>query len=135
MRKKALLASLTGAMVLIGGLVGVAVPANAGARNVVIWSSFNGTGLDLWNAAVARVQAANPGIQITSVGSIDMAKSLAAINAGTGMETAPAPLVTAIFTRPSPSVTTTGAIDGAWLIATVNDFPCCAESGTDIEGA
>ena len=84
MRKKALLASLTGAMVLIGGLVGVAVPANAGARNVVIWSSFNGTGLDLWNAAVARVQAANPGIKITSVGSIDMAKSLAAINAGTG---------------------------------------------------
>jgi multiple sugar transport system substrate-binding protein len=38
----------------------------------------------LWNAAIKRVEAANPGLSITSVGNIDMAKSLAAINAGNG---------------------------------------------------
>ncbi|MEI6295449.1 MAG: hypothetical protein WCO95_05265 [Actinomycetes bacterium] len=85
MRKKALLASLTGAAIFLGGLVGVAVPASAATpRTVTIWSNYNGAGLDLWNAAVARVQAAHPELKVVSVGSIDMAKSLAAINAGTG---------------------------------------------------
>ncbi|MEI6220134.1 MAG: hypothetical protein WCP71_02365 [Actinomycetes bacterium] len=85
MRKKALLASLTGAAILLGGLAGVAVPASAAStRTVTIWSNYNGAGLDLWNSAVARVQAAHPELKVVSVGSIDMAKSLAAINAGTG---------------------------------------------------
>lgn len=84
MKKKVLLTSLAVASIFLSGFAGFASPAQAADRTVVVWSPYKGGNLNLWNAAIKRIEAANPGLNITSVGSIDMAKSLAAINAGNG---------------------------------------------------
>ena len=76
--------SLAVAALFLSGVAGAASPAQAADRTVVVWSPYKGGNLTMWNAALKRIEAANPGLTITSVGSIDMAKSLAAINAGNG---------------------------------------------------
>ena len=84
MKKKALIASFAIAALSLTSLLGLSSQAQAASRTVVVWSPYHDGNLDLWNAAIKRIEAANPGLDITSVGSIDMAKSLAAINAGNG---------------------------------------------------
>ncbi len=84
MMKKRLFASLAVAALVGGSLVAATSAAQAAPRTVVVWSPYQTGNLELWNAALKRIEVANPGLKITSVGSIDMAKSLAAINAGTG---------------------------------------------------
>jgi multiple sugar transport system substrate-binding protein len=82
--RSSVIAPFLGVAVALAGLVTSNVSANAASRTVVVWSPYKGANLKLWNAAIGRIEAANPGLKITSVGSIDMAKSLAAINAGHG---------------------------------------------------
>jgi len=82
--KKPLLASLTAAGLIAVAALSGAVPAHATARTVVVWSPFRGANLDMWNASIQRIENANPGLNIESVGRMDMEQSLAAINAGTG---------------------------------------------------
>jgi multiple sugar transport system substrate-binding protein len=84
MQKKRLFASFAVTALVAGSLVAASGVATAASRTVTVWSPYQGGNLDLWNAAIKRVEAANPGLTITSVGNIDMAKSLAAINAGNG---------------------------------------------------
>lgn len=84
MQKKRLVASFAVTAILGVSLFGATSAAQAAGRTVVVWSPYKSGNLDLWNAAIKRVEAANPGLTVTSVGSIDMAKSLAAINAGNG---------------------------------------------------
>lgn len=84
MQKKRLLASLLGVALLASGFIGAETAAQAAERKVVVWSPFRGGNLEMWNAALKRIEAANPGLTIESVGQVDMEKSLAAINAGTG---------------------------------------------------
>ena len=85
MMKKRLLASFAIFALAAGSMVAASTTATAaGTRTVTVWSPYKGGNLDLWNAAIKRIEAANPGLKVTSVGSIDMAKSLAAINAGNG---------------------------------------------------
>ncbi len=84
MMNKRLLSSLAVTVLVAGSLVAAASVASGAPRSVTVWSPYKGANLDLWNAAIKRLEAANPGLNIVSVGSIDMAKSLAAINAGTG---------------------------------------------------
>ena len=82
--KKRLWASLAVAALAATSLITATNAATAATRTVTVWSPYKGGNLALWNAAIARVEAANPGLKVESVGSIDMAKSLAAINAGNG---------------------------------------------------
>lgn len=83
--KKRLLASLAVIALAAGSMVAASTTATAaGTRTVTVWSPYKSGNLDLWNAAIKRIEAANPGLKVISVGSIDMAKSLAAINAGNG---------------------------------------------------
>ena len=84
MQKKRLFASFAVTALVAGSLVAASSVATAATRTVTVWAPYSGGNLALWNAAIKRVEAANPGITIESVGSIDMAKSLAAINAGNG---------------------------------------------------
>lgn len=84
MKKKALLASLAVAALSLTTMAGFASSAQAADRTVIVWSPYHDGNLKLWDAAIKRIEAANPGLNITSVGNIDMAKSLAAINAGNG---------------------------------------------------
>jgi len=84
MQKKRLFASFAVTALVAGSLVAASSVATAATRTVTVWAPYSGANLDLWNTAIKRVEAANPGLSITSVGSIDMAKSLAAINAGNG---------------------------------------------------
>jgi multiple sugar transport system substrate-binding protein len=84
MMKKRLWASLTVAALTATSLITATNASTAATRTVTVWSPYKGGNLELWNAAIKRVEAANPGLNVVSVGSIDMAKSLAAINAGTG---------------------------------------------------
>ena len=84
MQKKRLFASFAVTALVAGSLVAASGVATAAGRTVTVWSPYQGGNLDLWNAAIKRVEAANPGLTVTSVGNIDMAKSLAAINAGNG---------------------------------------------------
>lgn len=84
MQKKRLFASFAVTALVAGSLVAASSVATAAARTVTVWSPYTAGNLDMWNAAIKRVEAANPGLKIESVGSIDMAKSLAAINAGNG---------------------------------------------------
>jgi ABC-type glycerol-3-phosphate transport system substrate-binding protein len=85
MMKNRLLASFAVIALAAGSMVAASTSATAaGTRTVTVWSPYHDDNLALWNAAIKRVEAANPGLKVTSVGSIDMAKSLAAINAGNG---------------------------------------------------
>jgi multiple sugar transport system substrate-binding protein len=84
MQKKRLFASFAVTALVAGSLVAASSVATAATRTVTVWSPYKTGNLDLWNAAIKRIEVANPGLNIESVGSIDMAKSLAAINAGTG---------------------------------------------------
>ena len=84
MQKKRLFASFAVTALVAGSLVATTSVATAATRSVTVWSPYKGGNLDMWNAAIKRIEAENPGLKVTSVGSIDMAKSLAAINAGTG---------------------------------------------------
>ena len=84
MQKKRLFASFAVTALVAGSLVAASGVATAATRTVTVWSPYSGGNLELWNAAIKRVEAANPGLSVDSVGSIDMAKSLAAINAGNG---------------------------------------------------
>jgi multiple sugar transport system substrate-binding protein len=84
MQKKRLFASFAVTALVAGSLVATSGVATAATRTVTVWSPYSGGNLTMWNAAIKRIEAANPGINIESVGSIDMAKSLAAINAGNG---------------------------------------------------
>lgn len=84
MQKKRLFASFAVTALVAGSLVAASSVATAATRTVTVWSPYKTGNLDMWNAAIKRIEAANPGLNIESVGSIDMAKSLAAINAGTG---------------------------------------------------
>ena len=81
--KKRLIASLAILGLLVSAIVGTST-AQAATRTVTVWSPYSGGNLALWNAAIARIEKANPGLEVKSVGSVDMAKSLAAINAGNG---------------------------------------------------
>lgn len=83
MMKKRILAVATAIAMVGGTFVGTATASGAD-RVVTVWSPYKGGNLTLWNAALARIEKANPGLTIKSVGSVDMAKSLAAINAGNG---------------------------------------------------
>ncbi|CAB4842962.1 unannotated protein [freshwater metagenome] len=82
--KKRLFASFAVVAMVAGSLVAASSASQAASRTVVVWSPYQGGNLDLWNAAIKRIETANPGLSVTSVGNIDMAKSLAAINAGNG---------------------------------------------------
>jgi multiple sugar transport system substrate-binding protein len=84
MQKKRLFASFAVTALVAGSLVAASSVATAATRTVTVWAPYSGANLDLWNTAIKRIETANPGLSITSVGSIDMAKSLAAINSGTG---------------------------------------------------
>jgi len=84
MKKKGLLASLAATAVLASALVGAAPAAHSAARTVTVWQPQSGDTLAAWQSAMARIEKANPGLTIKSVGSVDMAKSLSAINAGNG---------------------------------------------------
>ena len=84
MMKKRLFASFAVVAMVAGSLVAASSASQAASRTVVVWSPYQGGNLDLWNAAIKRIETANPGLSVTSVGNIDMAKSLAAINAGNG---------------------------------------------------
>ena len=84
MMKKRLFASFAVIALVAASLVGATSAAQAAPRTVTVWSPYQGGNLDLWNAAIKRIEAANPGLNVNSVGNIDMAKSLAAINAGNG---------------------------------------------------
>jgi multiple sugar transport system substrate-binding protein len=84
MLKKRLFASFAVTALVAGSLVAASSVATAATRTVTVWSPYTGANLDLWNAAIKRIETAYPGLSVTSVGSIDMAKSLAAINAGNG---------------------------------------------------
>ena len=83
MRKKRLVAATAAAVLLASGLVG-ATSAQAASRTITVWVPFGGGNLAMWQASVDRIEAKNPGLTIDLVGEIDMAKSLAAINAGNG---------------------------------------------------
>ena len=82
--KKRLFASFAATALVAASMVTATGAAQAAPRTVTVWSPYQGGNLDMWNAAIKRVEAANPGLTVKSVGNIDMAKSLAAINAGTG---------------------------------------------------
>jgi multiple sugar transport system substrate-binding protein len=84
MQKKRLLASFAVTALVAGSLVATTSVATAATRSVTVWSPYKGGQLEMWNAAIKRVEAENPGLKVTSVGSIDMSKSVAAINAGNG---------------------------------------------------
>lgn len=84
MKLKRLIASLGAIALVSGAIVGSGVSANAATRTVTVWSPYSGDNLAKWNASIARIEKANPGLTIKSVGDVDMAKSLAAINSGTG---------------------------------------------------
>ena len=83
MTKKRLFAAVTAVAMVAGTFVG-ASSASAADRVVTVWSPYKSDNLKMWDAALARIEKANPGLKIKSVGSVDMAKSLAAINAGNG---------------------------------------------------
>lgn len=83
MTKKRLFAAVTAVAMVAGTFVGTS-SAKAADRVVTVWSPYKGGNLKLWDAALSRIEKANPGLTIKSVGSVDMAKSLAAINAGNG---------------------------------------------------
>ena len=84
MMKKRLFASCAVIALAAASLVAATSGAHAASREVTVWSPYQGGNLEMWNAAIKRIEVANPGLNITSVGNIDMAKSLAAINAGNG---------------------------------------------------
>ena len=84
MRKNRMFASLAVTALVVSSLVAAATGAQAATRTVTVWSPYSGGNLAMWDAAMKRIETANPGLDIKSVGSIDMAKSLAAINAGNG---------------------------------------------------
>ena len=84
MMKKRLFASFAATALVAASMVAATGAAQAAPRTVTVWSPYQGGNLDMWNAAIKRVEAANPGLTVKSVGNIDMAKSLAAINAGNG---------------------------------------------------
>ena len=82
--KKRLFASFAATALVAASMVAATGAAQAAPRTVTVWSPYQGGNLDMWNAAIKRIEAANPGLTVKSVGNIDMAKSLAAINAGNG---------------------------------------------------
>jgi len=82
--KKRLFASFAATALVAASMVATTGVAQAAPRTVTVWSPYQGANLDMWNAAIKRIEAANPGLTVKSVGNIDMAKSLAAINAGNG---------------------------------------------------
>ena len=82
--KKRLFASLAATALVAASMVAATGAAQAAPRTVTVWSPYQGGNLAMWDAAIKRIEVANPGLTIKSVGNIDMAKSLAAINAGTG---------------------------------------------------
>ena len=84
MMKKRLFASLAATALVAASMVATTGAAQAAPRTVTVWSPYQGGNLTMWDAAIKRIEVANPGLTIKSVGNIDMAKSLAAINAGTG---------------------------------------------------
>ena len=84
MQKKRLFASFAVTALVAGSLVATTSVATAATRNVTVWAPYSGAQLKMWNEAINRVEAENPGLKVTSVGSIDMSKSIAAINAGNG---------------------------------------------------
>ena len=84
MKKSRLIAMVTSALLASSGLAAAVVPAEAAGRTVTVWSPFRGGNLEMWDAALDRIEAKNPGLTIVSVGNTDMEASLAAINAGTG---------------------------------------------------
>ncbi|MEY2635385.1 MAG: hypothetical protein RIS75_1325 [Actinomycetota bacterium] len=84
MKKKSFVASLAATALLASGLIGASTAASAANREVTVWVPFRGGNLEMWEASANRIEAKNPGLTITITGNIDMAKSLAAINAGNG---------------------------------------------------
>ena len=82
--KKRLFASFAITALVAASLVGATSAAQGASRTVTVWQPQSGGTLAAWQAAMARIEKANPGLTIKSVGSVDMAKSLAAINSGTG---------------------------------------------------
>ena len=84
MMKKRLFASFAVTALVASSLVAATTSAHAAPRTVTVWSPYQSGNLAMWDAAIKRIEVANPGLTIKSVGNIDMAKSLAAINAGNG---------------------------------------------------
>jgi len=84
MMKKRLLALTAVIALFAASLLGATSAASAASRTVTVWQPQTGATLEAWQSAMTRIEKANPGLTIKSVGSVDMAKSLAAINAGTG---------------------------------------------------
>ena len=83
MKSKRLFAAVSAVALVTGTFVG-AGSAQAADRTVLVWSPYQGDNLKMWNDAIFRIEKANPGLNVVSVGNVDMAKSLAAINAGNG---------------------------------------------------
>lgn len=72
------------ATLLLPALAGCSNSSSSATGTVTVWSPYKADSLKLWDAAIKRIEAANPGLKVKSVGNVDMTKSLAAINAGTG---------------------------------------------------
>lgn len=84
MLKKRMIALFAVSALIVSGQAAFMGASHAAPRTVTVWSPFSGDGLAIWDAAIARFEKTHPAINVVSVGSVDMAKSLAAINAGTG---------------------------------------------------
>ena len=84
MLKKRLIAIFAISALTVAGQVAVTASSEAATKTITVASPWHDGGLEIWNAAIARFEKANPGINVISKGNQDMAKSLADINAGTG---------------------------------------------------
>ncbi len=67
MMKKRLFASFAATALIVGSLVVASSTAQGATRTVTVWSPYTTGNLDLWNAAIKRVEAANPGLTVSSV--------------------------------------------------------------------
>jgi multiple sugar transport system substrate-binding protein len=78
--KKSFFASLTVAVLVMSGLVAVSSSASAASNTVTVWTPHTRAWqVTEWKAAIARIQAANPQLDIVLKTGIDMATSMKAI--------------------------------------------------------
>ena len=78
--KKSFFASLTVAVLVLSGLVAVSSSASAASNTVTVWTPHTRAWqVAEWKAAIARIQAANPQLDIVLKTGIDMATSMKAI--------------------------------------------------------
>ena len=84
MKKWSYSAAVASAVLVVSSLIATSA-AKADVTEVTVWIPFGqDSQIAMWNAAASRVEAKNPGINVTIVGHKDMEASLLAINSGTG---------------------------------------------------